>query len=101
MQIEFKDTEDSKTLETNEDLESQVSPETPLMEMIVQYIGCKYEPVDERVNLEMIISTLAEECPVLVLALSEENFMRGYEQALSDLEAMRNTVNPEEQSENV
>ena len=33
----------------------------------------------------MIVETLAEEFPEFVLALAEENWVRGYEQALADL----------------
>lgn len=89
MQIEFKDTEDSKILETNESIQEPIQPDSQLMEMIVQYTGMKFQPADEQVNLQMIISTLAEEFPSLILALSEEQFVRGYEQALEDVEAMR------------
>ena len=46
----------------------------------------KKDPEDEQVTLEMIIDVLAEAFPELVLCMSEENWVRGYQQALTDVE---------------
>jgi hypothetical protein len=45
----------------------------------------------------MIVEVLAEEFPEFVLALAEENWIRGYRQALDDVE--RTVAEQESQSE--
>ena len=44
------------------------------------------DPIEEDfgVTVEMIIQVLTEDFPEIVLALAEENFIRGYEQGLND-----------------
>lgn len=61
---------------------------SPLKAFIVQYVGAKLLTGTEKdsVTVEMIIETLADEFPEIVLCLAEENFLRGYEQAFVDLE---------------
>jgi hypothetical protein len=51
----------------NIDLNETVSSETGLKELVVNYIGERLE---------------------FLLAVAEENFLRGYEQALADVETM-------------
>ena len=70
----------------NELLEKVVRTDNPLKEMFVQYVGEKTQPENGEVNVEMIIDVLSEEFPEFVLALAEENFIRGYQQALVDVE---------------
>ena len=62
--------------------------DNPLKDFIVQYVGAKMlSGTDaDSVTIEMIIETLAQEFPEIVLCLAEENFLRGYEQAFVDLE---------------
>ena len=57
-----------------------------LKEYLINYTGLKKDPEDENVTLEMIIDVLSEAFPELVLCLSEENWVRGYTQALTDVE---------------
>ena len=52
---------------------------------IVNYVGSKLNPENEEVNLEMVISVLAEEFPELMLAVAEENFIRGYRAGLDEI----------------
>ena len=66
-------------------LETKVEKTTPLKEYIVEYVGEKLDPDDEAVTVEMIINVLAEDFPEIVLALAEENFIRGYKQGLADV----------------
>ena len=47
----------------------------------------KLNPKDDNVTVEMIVDVLAEEFPEFVLALAEENFIRGYKQAIFDVES--------------
>jgi hypothetical protein len=58
-----------------------------LKEHIIEYVGNIYTPEDDNVTLEMIITTMAEEFPEFVWALAEENWVRGYEQALLDVDS--------------
>lgn len=52
---------------------------------IVNYVGSKLDPENGEVTLEMVISVLAEEFPELMLAVAEENFIRGYRSGLDDI----------------
>ena len=58
----------------------------PLKEMIVNHVGEKLNPEDGDITVEMILEVVAEEFPEFVLALAEENWVRGYHQALCDVE---------------
>jgi hypothetical protein len=65
-------------------LSDVVEPDTDLKNMLVEYVGEKKSP-DGNVTVEMIVDTMAEEFPDFVLALAEENWVRGYQQAFYDL----------------
>ena len=80
-------------------LETTITRTTPLKEYIVDYVGNKLEtgivdPPEEDcgITVEMIIQVLTEDFPEIVLALAEENFIRGYEQGLSDKEMMDTSI---------
>ena len=78
--IEFlKNEEDTSTV-----LSDLVEPDTDLKNMLVEYVGEK-KSTDGNVTVEMIVDTMAEEFPDFVLALAEENWVRGYQQAFYDL----------------
>ena len=47
----------------------------------------KKNPEKNEVTLEMVIETFAKEFNGFLLPVAEENFIRGYKQALSDVEA--------------
>tara|TARA_Y100001937_G_scaffold128850_1_gene209046 strand:+ start:23045 stop:23320 length:276 start_codon:yes stop_codon:yes gene_type:complete len=67
-------------------LGNKVNPNNDLKEMIVEYTGNKINPENEEVTLEMVIDILSDEFPELLLCVSEENWVRGYHQALTDVE---------------
>ena len=69
-------------------LTKQVSTDvdSPLKSYLVDYVGSKLNPEDGIVNVQMIVEVLAEEFPEFVLAVAEENWIRGYSQALDDVE---------------
>lgn len=67
-------------------LSSPVGRDTPLKTLVVDYVGNKVNPESGQVTVEMIVEVLAEEFPEFVLALAEENWIRGYRQALDDVE---------------
>lgn len=72
----------------NELLTQVVEGENPLKQMFVQYVGEKLEPENGEVTVEMIIDVLADEFPEFVLAVAEENFIRGYKQAFVDMDSV-------------
>ena len=70
----------------NPDLLKSVEKTNELKEWLVNYVGKKYTPEDGEVNIEMIIKTLAEDFPEFLLPVAEENFIRGYQQAMIDID---------------
>ena len=71
----------------NIDLNETVSLETGLKELVVNYIGERLARSEE-VTVDMAVEVFAAEFPEFLLAVAEENFLRGYEQALADVETM-------------
>tara|TARA_R100000152_G_C6732737_1_gene157208 strand:- start:409 stop:684 length:276 start_codon:yes stop_codon:yes gene_type:complete len=70
----------------NETLKEVVEVDNDLKELVVNYVGNKIQPENDEVTLEMVISVLASEFKELVLSMAEENWIRGYQQALVDVE---------------
>tara|TARA_R100000008_G_scaffold80656_1_gene63220 strand:+ start:4420 stop:4752 length:333 start_codon:yes stop_codon:yes gene_type:complete len=68
------------------DLENIVVPNSSLKKMVINYVGQIVKPLDDEVTVEMVISVLADEFPEVIMPLAEENWMRGYEQALADVD---------------
>ena len=90
----------TNSLETeNEALDEVVTGENELKQMLVNYVGEKKSPEDDQVTVEMIVEQLADEFPEFVLVVAEENFLRGYQQALNDVETGRKAWE-EEQKQN-
>tara|TARA_A100001515_G_scaffold32192_1_gene25136 strand:- start:65427 stop:65705 length:279 start_codon:yes stop_codon:yes gene_type:complete len=70
----------------NTTLIETVEPENELKSLLVDYVGNKTNPNDENVTVENIIDVLAKEFPEFLMAVAEENWVRGYQQALEDVE---------------
>ena len=70
----------------NPDLLKPVERSNELKEWLVDYVGNKTNPDNDEVNVEMVIKTVAEEFPEFLLAVAEENFIRGYQQAMHDVD---------------
>lgn len=70
----------------NPDLLKSVASDNALKKYLVEYVGDKVQPENDEVNVEMIIKVMAEDFPEFLLVIAEENFIRGYQQAMSDLE---------------
>jgi len=82
----------------NTTLKEAVLPENPMKQWLVNYVGETYNMAVEKhnseeqekmewdgnVTVEMIVESMSLEFPEFVMALAEENFIRGYEQALQD-----------------
>ena len=83
MEINFKD---EKDFENNPNLKKIVSgnDNSVLKTWLVDYVGNKKNPEDNNVTVEMIIETISEEFPEFIFTIAEENWIRGYHQALTD-----------------
>ena len=80
------ETIDLKEFDKNPSLLETVEPNNDLKNMLVEYTGNTLNPEDQNVTVEMIIEVMAKEFPEFVLALAEENWVRGYQQGLEDVE---------------
>lgn len=80
----------------NPELKKAVLPENDLKNTLVEYVGDKMSPDDQNVTVEMIIEAMADEFPEFLLAVAEENWIRGYQQALDDVEIGRKIVEQNE-----
>jgi hypothetical protein len=70
----------------NPELEQEVEKNSPLKEWLVDYVGDQMKPKDGLVTLQMVVDVVAKEFPSFLLAVAEENFIRGYNQAMLDIE---------------
>jgi len=71
----------------NPDLVLPVTVDTPLKDMVVNYIGERLNPENGDVTVAMAVEVFAAEFPEFLMAVAEENFIRGYQQAITDIEA--------------
>ena len=78
---------ESVDLAGNPALKEFVAKDTELKEWLVNYVGDKTTPEDGNVTVEMIIEAMSEDFPEFLMAIAEENFIRGYQQAFMDLAA--------------
>tara|TARA_R100000008_G_C3573107_1_gene163481 strand:+ start:1150 stop:1455 length:306 start_codon:yes stop_codon:yes gene_type:complete len=77
----------------NPDLLQPVEPDTEVKNWLVEYVGEKLNPPNDEVTVEMIIQVMAEEFPEFLMPIAEENFIRGYSQALNDVEEGEKLMN--------
>lgn len=63
-----------------------ISEDNNLKLMVIDYVGHKMKPESDEVTLEDIFEVFSAEFPELLLALAEENFIRGYSQAMADVD---------------
>jgi len=73
------------------DLHLKVDKENPLKTWLVDYVGERLDPENDEVNVEMIIEVVAREFPEFLLPIAEENFIRGYRQAMMDVKSAEET----------
>ena len=71
----------------NPQLDEVVEKVNPMKEWLVDYVGNKLQPQNNEVTVAMLVEAMADEFPEFVMAVAEENFIRGYQQAFKDLEA--------------
>jgi len=65
-----------------------VNKESPLKDWLIDYVGEQHDPENQEVTVGMIVETMVKEFPEFVFALAEENFLRGYEQAFTDMQSV-------------
>ena len=70
-----------------------------MKEWLTNYVGKVANPADENVTVEMIVEVMSKEFPEFLLVVAEENFIRGYEQALADVKEIQNKYAEPETSE--
>jgi len=73
----------------NPDLNSPIDDTTGLKQLIVNYIGNRLLDKED-ITVDMAVQVFAAEFPEFLMAVAEENFLRGYQQALDDLENSSN-----------
>ena len=70
-----------------ETLKEPVETATEMKDWLVNYVGERHDPNSGEVTVEMIVETMATEFPEFLMAVAEENWIRGYHQALNDVDA--------------
>ena len=80
-------------------LKETVDTNTVMKNWLVNYVGDQHNPQEDAVTVEMIVETMAEEFPEFLMAVAEENWIRGYHQALEDVEMGRKAAELEAQNE--
>ena len=76
----------AKEYNNNPGLHMTVAPENDLKNFLVEYVGEQLGPDDNNVTVEMIVDVMAREFPEFLLAVAEENWVRGYQQAIQDVD---------------
>ena len=93
-------TETLDNAEKSSEIHKVVEKDSKIKEWLVGYVGHHYqaelaravvqkgEPIDwdGDVTVEMIVELMAKEFPEFLMAVAEENFIRGYRQAFVDTE---------------
>ena len=81
-------------------LEEVVDKENEMKSWLVNYVGEKHDPDSGEVTVEMIVETMATEFPEFLMAVAEENWVRGYHQALNDVDAGQKIIEEEALTDN-
>ena len=83
--------------EYNEAIKNQEIAEngSELKQYILNHVGEKLQPSDENITTEMVVEVMADEFPEFMLAIAEENWIRGYHQGLMDIDAGKELLQKE------
>lgn len=63
-----------------------VQKDNPMKEWLIDYVGNKLNPENGEVTVEMIVEAMSKEFPEFLLLIAQENWLRGYQQALYDVD---------------
>ena len=85
--------------DSNPDLNNEVKADTELKNWLVNYVGNKIGPEDENVTVENVVEVMADEFPEFLMVVAEENWIRGYQQAITDVDQGEKILR-EQQNEN-
>ena len=77
-------------------LNEAVNTDTELKNWLVNYVGEQHSPENGEITVGLIVETVAKEFPEFLLAVAEENWIRGYHQALIDVDTGRTMLEEEE-----
>ena len=69
-----------------EEQNTEVVADNPMKTWLVDYVGQKLKPDNGEITVELIVEAMAQEFPDFLLVLAQENFIRGYQQALYDVD---------------
>ena len=58
--------------------------ENGLKKYLLDYVGNQINDDSDEVTVDMIVEVMAKEFPEFILAIAEENFIRGYKHAMHD-----------------
>ena len=64
-----------------------------MKELLLNYIGDKMSPENDEITTEMIVEAMATEFPEFLMVIAEENWIRGYHQAMTDVEMGEKLIN--------
>ena len=70
----------------NPTLTEEVESDNELKTWLINYVGDKVKPESGNITVENIVEVMAKEFPEFLMAVAEENWIRGYHQALVDVE---------------
>ena len=81
-------------------MSEQVKNDTPLKDLIVDFVGNKLNPENDEVTIEHITEVFSEEFPEFLLKMAEDNWINGYTQALNDVDFVKNEMKKQNVTEN-
>ena len=73
----------------NTELLMPIAENNEMKRLLVNYVGEQLEPENDEVTMEMVIQVMSLEFPEILLAIAEENFIRGYQQAMWDVDNLQ------------
>tara|TARA_Y100000310_G_scaffold324709_1_gene386946 strand:+ start:431 stop:727 length:297 start_codon:yes stop_codon:yes gene_type:complete len=78
-------------------LKQAIDVDSKLKRLIVDYVGINSKEYirDNEITVEMIVAIMADEFPEFLLAVAEENWIRGYRQAINDVDEGRKILEEE------
>jgi hypothetical protein len=76
--------------------EQKVIKDTELKSWLVEYVGEQLTPKNGEITVDMIVEVVAKEFPDFLMVVAEENYFRGYKQALEDAEAGARVIHERE-----
>ena len=82
MQIKYTEDGYGETESLNDKVESS----NELKSFLINYVGEKTTPDNNEVTVDHIVTVMSEDFPEFLMAVAEENWIRGYEQAMKDVE---------------